>query len=229
MSSYVRMWTHDKKGGSGQRVKHWISSCLKTYMWKKKPFTCWPTAVCGGRYMQALQILTGFSGNVGLNVTESGLSGNLYNHFSNQGSCWKTPAACLSRNFGCHKGWCGFPKQKEPSQLFEVIPSCSKVQKVAGKKWACCISVDFWPEFLFLLFPFMRNHWFCLWWKLLACSDRKKPWKLKYNKLSCSFHILKILLATKFVFMGLVPKYESFYQEPIHFCPRTLRLDFTPI
>lgn len=107
-------------------------------MRKKKPFTSWPTAVCGDRYMQALQILTGLSGNVGLNVTESGLSGNLYN----QGSCWKTPTACLSRTFGCHKGWCCFPKQKEPSQQFELVPSCNKLQKVAGKKWACCISAD---------------------------------------------------------------------------------------
>lgn len=83
---------------------------------------------------KALQILTGFLGNVGLDVTESDLSGTLYNHASNQGSCWKTPTPRLSKTFGCHKGWCGFPKQKELSQLFEVIPSCSKVQKVARKK-----------------------------------------------------------------------------------------------
>lgn len=61
--------------------------------------------------MQALQILTGFSGKVGLNVTESGLSGNLFNYFSNFGSCWETPTACLSKIFECHKGWCCFPKQ----------------------------------------------------------------------------------------------------------------------
>lgn len=144
MSSHMRMWPHDKKGSSGQRVKPWISSCLKTYMWKKKSFTSWPTAVCGDRYMQALQILTGFSLNVGLNVPERGLSGNLHN-FSNQNSCWKT---FLSKTFGCHKvSWC-FPKQRETSQQFEVINSHSKAQRVAGKKWAFCISVDKWMSLL---------------------------------------------------------------------------------
>lgn len=140
MSSHRKMWPHDKKGSSGQRVKHWISSCLWTYSRKKKPFTSWPIAVRGDRYIQALQILTGFSGNLGLNVTESALSGNLYNHSSNQGSCWKIPTACLSKTFGCHKGWCCLPKQKEPSQQFELIPSCNKVQRAARKK--CCITVD---------------------------------------------------------------------------------------
>lgn len=138
MSSHMRMWPHDKKGSSGQRVKHWISSCLKTYMWKKRLFTSWPTAVCGDRYMQALQILTGFSGKWGWMLQKVVFQVTCSTIFLTKALAGKL----LQLVFPKSLGWYCFPKQKEPSQLFGVIPSCSKVQKVAGKKWAYCISVD---------------------------------------------------------------------------------------